>query len=391
MQTHLKSDRIGGGRLSAFAGLAISIVLHLIIFLLVGSVVIFEGKIPMSFFLGGMEDPGRFEMEEEVVTPFIEEDLVELETNITDSQLVPDETIHTVEMESSADLIVAAAATTTPSFTISSSVGAPKLNMNALVNKSLEKKMRAGPGGDRGVRTLFGFTKAFHGGMEGTLIDLKQDQNGQPTGFDKTQFKGLVEDFAGGKSWDVKRLKDYYQVEQKLYATHVYYPVMAAIAAPEAFGVAGEVEPSLWIIVYQGACTAPKTGSYRFWGFGDDALIARMNGAVVFDGSLYVCRGSESRLVDMETHHYPLGHGKAVSGEWFDVRQGDRMTVEILLGENPGGGFGAFLFIEEKGAKYDQDRSGRPILPLFHTAKTDLKLEKGSEPVFIYEGGLFGE
>jgi len=384
-----------GAPLSTYAGLAISIVVHLLIFLLVGSMVIFEGKIPPVPFLGGVEEPEGFEMEEEM--PLLEEQQLELETAIPESELLPpNETIDAAEVASSMDLI--ASATTSPSFTMPTGVGGPSLNTDSLINKSTGRKLPAGPSGSggRGAKTLFGFTEAFDGSMEGTLVDFKQDNEGEPTGIGAGQYWGLVKEFAGRKSWDVSALNDYFLVGKKLYATHVYYPMMSADAAPTAFGVADKVQPSRWIIVYRGVCKAPRSGSYRFWGYADDVLIVRMAGKLVFDGSIHVAQRGQSELVEAEVHkNYPLGNGQAVVGEWFETAQGQTMTVEIILGEQPGGGFGAFLFIEEKGEKYDEDQWGRPILPLFHTVKTDLELKENrnfrNEPAFIYKGGLFGE
>jgi hypothetical protein len=36
-----------------------------------------------------------------------------------------------------------------------------------------------------------------------------------------------------------------------------------------------------------------------------------------------------------------------------------------VIGEIPGGEFGCYLFIEEKGMSYDTAGDGRPILPVF--------------------------
>jgi len=126
-----------------------------------------------------VEEPGGgFEVDESA--PLLEEEPMELETSIPQSEILPpSEAVSTTEVASGIDVI--ASATTSPAFNIPTGVGGPSLNTDSLVNKSMGRKMPAGPGGGggRGVRTLFGFTKPFSGAMEGTMFDFKQDEDGK--------------------------------------------------------------------------------------------------------------------------------------------------------------------------------------------------------------------
>jgi hypothetical protein len=74
------------------------------------------------------------------------------------------------------------------------------------------------------------------------------------------------------------------------------------------------------------------------------------------------------------------------------MEQGVNYPVEILIGENPGGSFEAFLFIEQEGRRYKTLPDGRPILPLFRTANEGIDIKMGSEsatPSFDPRGPVF--
>lgn len=45
--------------------------------------------------------------------------------------------------------------------------------------------------------------------------------------------------------------------------------------------------------------------------------------------------------------------------------------IEILVGENPGGEFYAFLFLERLGEHYARDPAGQPILPFFEMVEEE--------------------
>lgn len=58
------------------------------------------------------------------------------------------------------------------------------------------------------------FTEAFSGTLEGTMIDFKQDEDGETTGMDPEKFRDLVVDFADKNTWSLNQLEDYYVVEK---------------------------------------------------------------------------------------------------------------------------------------------------------------------------------
>jgi hypothetical protein len=56
--------------------------------------------------------------------------------------------------------------------------------------------------------------------------------------------------------------------------------------------------------------------------------------------------------------------------------------MEVILGEQPGGDFQAWLLLEKDGAQYEKDAKGSPKLPIFKLAKSDPPQAKSGAPTF---------
>ncbi|WP_309386336.1 hypothetical protein [Cerasicoccus frondis] len=212
------------------------------------------------------------------------------------------------------------------------------------------------------LESLFGNTQS--GGVElaGAFFDLKQTASRKPREVDYADF---VRRYTSG-SWSMSQLQRFYQADRKLYATTLLIPHRMADQAPEAFGVAGEVQPSQWLAHYEGKITPPFSGKFRFWGFADDVLIVRVNGRVVLDGSFHEGEYTDWRSCEPDLNRkYNIGNGALAVGDWIHVQEGRQLKIEILIGERPGGHFSTYLLVEEKGKEYPQGQDGRPILPIF--------------------------
>ncbi len=72
----------------------------------------------------------------------------------------------------------------------------------------------------------------------------------------------------------------------------------------------------------------------------------------------------------------------------FRLTEGDKHKIEVLVGEQPGGEFCAYLFIEEKNKEYQKEASGRPVLPIFRTADLETAPSKGA--AFDPDAPVFG-
>ena len=232
----------------------------------------------------------------------------------------------------------------------------------------------------------------------GTFYDLKQTPAGKSTKigdfFAKNGPYGDAEEAAIEvvkrflSSWNTKVLDDYFKAPKLKYTTSFMMPQMAADQAPKAFGVDDQVKPCFWVCHYKGQIAAPETGQYRFCGLGDDVLAVRVKGRLVLDACWHnkIGRLSNWTSNDGDNRRYPLDgdttnsedflnyNSTLVLGDWFTLKKGERVDVEILLGELPGNMFSCRVLVQQKGKEYQMvPYSGgeRPVLPIFKTAPID--------------------
>ncbi len=261
-----------------------------------------------------------------------------------------------------------------------------------------------GPGTGGGV---LGDDEAGGSALEGSFYDLKQTRQGSPTGIqlsgDHVEAAGRIEvmrilnEFS--KGWNPGVLSKYYQAPTKLYASHFMLPgTVSAAYAPECYRCADKVQPSAWVAVYRGKVKAPVSGTFRFVGTGDDALMIRFNNQTVleagwaipsaFDGTdRATTLGSISAGGGGKEYHQAIREGRdavhrgyefitqpsipkwnaelggLTAGREFIVQKGKTYPIEILISEVPGGFFGFAVLIQRKeGSAYDNSK-----LDLFRT------------------------
>ncbi len=254
----------------------------------------------------------------------------------------------------------------------------------------------AGMSDGTGTKNPFGGLSLDPRALVGSFYDLKQTSNRKPTGLSDAQVQSTINDFVN-RGWRESSLKKFFKAPRKLYQSKLYIPMMEANAAPAAFEVSKEVEPSRWVVVYRGVVTPPVSGKYRFVGAGDDILVVRFNGTNVFDhgyysgtlpmpisGNIAALKGEadNSQIKRQLRRDYPMDKplktytydstknyndniGGLAVGPEFQATAGREYPIEILLSELPGGKFGADLLIEQVGTQYQKAATGSPILPLF--------------------------
>jgi hypothetical protein len=247
------------------------------------------------------------------------------------------------------------------------------------------------------MKNPFGDLTRTAGSLQGSFYDLKQTRNRKPSGMDARKYFDVVREFEK-KDWNLNVLKDFYKASQPVFATQLFIPLQIAEGAPKAFNVENEVQPAQWLILYEGNFKAPKSGKYRFVGYADDVLMVRINGKTVLDGSrggmIGEIQGKDllSNVKQTLEKTHKAGNGWLAYGEWMDLDKSSPQKIEILLGERPGGQFCAFLMVEAKDASYKKEASGRPILPLFQLAETDMSFDadvrRGVAPAYAKEALL---
>ena len=121
--------------------------------------------------------------------------------------------------------------------------------------------------------------------FQGYLYDLKQTVDRKPTGMVSDQYRTiLLKMLTSG--WDPSLLAPFYRSPKPIYTSQILVPDMDANEGPKAFDAQGTVEPKLWVVWYKARLSPPTSGVYRFAGFADDELLVRVDGQNVLDGSI---------------------------------------------------------------------------------------------------------
>ncbi len=238
----------------------------------------------------------------------------------------------------------------------------------------------AARGDDAG--SVFGQAQQSEAALIGIMYDLKQTPTHQPTPINPGTYFTVLDEFLRDH-WDEAVLERYYRFSRPLYSTQIFIPNMDANDAPKAFGAEKVIKPSLWVIHYKAQVSAPAPGTYRFWGSSDDALAVAVNGKTELVAWLRQHTNNNGwKQVD------PDGAQAADDflrpGDWFTIADGDIIDLDVIIGENPGGQFNAFLLVEQKGATYQKDAQGHSIFPIFQVAAYDTPAhgDLSSEPKF---------
>jgi hypothetical protein len=363
--------------LSLISSMGIAIVIHVVIALAVGSYVVFEGIVPLPFFQSDFVEAAPSSMIEEVPTLIEEEPLPAVASAVVETVIQEEGGSDAPDMS---DLITVTSATSSPSFTMPTVAGNPGLISGRFTGGTGTGQ---GTGIGRGkvkLGSFFGSKNIGPGVLTGYLYDFKQGSDKKPLGYNKGNYAAISREFTD--KWRPSILKDYYRTPEPLQLSQIIMPEMSASVAPDAFGVADEVQPSGWMAHYQGNITPPHSGAFRFCGHADDVLIVRVDEEVVFDGSLTEAYSNVAASV-----REGIG-GSVKAGKWIELQKGTVYPIEIIVGEVPGGGFQAYLMVQEKDKKYETHSSGYPILPPFQMIPTEIPEEVIRRGIRILDEGL---
>ena len=224
------------------------------------------------------------------------------------------------------------------------------------------------PGHARAARQSdFGGSDGTEAALIGILYDLKQNQQGKPSDVTDESYPSVIGESINS-DWDEGVLNRYFRVSRPVYATRIFIRTITADQAPKAFGVSEVVEPRLWLVHYKGQVVAPLDGVYRLAGFADDFLAARVNGKTELVSGRFDCIPPDVTWSSSEPDGLPVGNGAIRYGDWFSVKAGEVIDLDVLVGERPGGIFSAWLYIQRKGETYPQ-RDGFPVLPVFQLSE----------------------
>ncbi len=218
--------------------------------------------------------------------------------------------------------------------------------------------------------TEFGSTTRNTSSLIGILYDLKQTQDGEKTPMDVPRYNKFINKFIASE-WDEAVLNDYFRAPLPLYTTQIFLPLMPASNAPRAFQVADVVKPMFWVIHYKGQVSAPETGDWRFWGYGEEVCSVAVNGKIVL---LSNWKEITTPSVKWERHNdrgQPIASGALHAGDWMHLEKDQVIDLDVLIGERGGGVFCSFLMIEKRGETYRM-LNGAPVLPVFKLAPSTI-------------------
>jgi hypothetical protein len=237
-----------------------------------------------------------------------------------------------------------------------------------------------GPGSGPGLgnafidTTPFGSKQEFAGAMPGRFYDFKQTRQGKPVeGYEVASREHFTERVLKIQDADFRptAFKKFFEAPDPLYLSQIAIALTDAGSAPKHFNVADKVKPSGWLIHYHGNVVADRDIIVRFVGVGDDYLSVfvkgrpRMINAWPDIRSTVMGRWKPDEPAESEAT--PLPGCPLVIGDWVKFRRGEKVELDIAIGERPGGKVGFVLMVEEKDAQYRTMSNGAKVLPLFTT------------------------
>ena len=200
-------------------------------------------------------------------------------------------------------------------------------------------------------------------GLRGRFFDLKQDRFGRSTGMTMDGYSSTVEAFVKQGWQDRDLTRRFLSSPDSTLGIHRFFiPSVDAAQGPAAFRMEKKVEPTMWLAHYRGTVVAPVSGRYHFVGAGDDVMLVALGGRLVLD-RCYNLRIKDAAInYDYGYSGIPKGFAR---GDAMDIVAARPYPIDVLIGEEPGGKFFAFLFLEKEGETYPKDGHGNSILPVF--------------------------
>jgi len=219
--------------------------------------------------------------------------------------------------------------------------------------------------------SVFGSGQSIGNDLEGTLYDFKRRRDGTPPTVQIGQgdFYRYVEKFIKS-GWKVSTLSRFYHSPNKLYTPTIMVSGVPSILGPWAFNEP-DVAGYFYMLHYKGTLFCPVTHTngitFRFWGMGDNFMVIRVDGKVVFDFGNQFDQAWSGPASMRSPYH--MAYWPAFYGQWIHLEPGAPKELEIIFGEYTGGLTAAMLCVEEKGVKYPKNFENGPMLPVFKTAE----------------------
>lgn len=234
----------------------------------------------------------------------------------------------------------------------------------------------SGPGVGKGFidTTPFGSKQEVAGALPGRFYDFKQTRQGKPVeDYEVASREHFTERVIKIQDSDFRptAFKKFFEAPDSLYLSQIAIALTDAGSAPKHFNVADKVKPSGWLIHYHGNVVSDRDITVRFVGVGDDYISVFVKGKPrminAWPDIRQTVMGRWKPDDPAESDATPLPGCPLVIGDWVRLRRGEKVELDIAIGERPGGKVGFVLMVEEKDAQYRTMSNGAKILPLFTT------------------------
>jgi hypothetical protein len=253
-------------------------------------------------------------------------------------------------------------------------------NLSDHVPKGSGMKSGAGPGGPGGgSSSWFESAQGTTAGFEGTFYDFTRRQGGTPNVVDEKVYGNIIRAFC--KDWKAPEAFPCYVSNTTLYNRHFFFPPINDTEAGKAFKTPSSTQ-AFWIAHYHGSFTPDAHGEFRFVGFGDNVLIVRINGTIVLDASdLGFIKGSPDYVAAYRKRvggALLAGKDNATPlymGDSFIVDPGASVHFDVIVGDE-GGIFCAGLFLAPKDPTLTFTSNGIPKIPLFSVGELNADDQK---------------
>jgi len=367
---------------------AVSLLVHSLILLLIGSIVIVPGVVKEMNRITTVAPPP---VDIPPPPPVVEQPDVSQDdpggSPITDVQPAPAAS----PTENSVDaLTLASPVKTGPS--LNAMPGASTVAVDAFTSGKggFSGGTGIGVGKGTGTSTFFGSREKQEGTLIGRLYDFKQDRSRRGIPCDSGKIiKSFIQ---AGFSPSV--LSKFYISPTPLYASHIFFPMMKAEEGPKAFNVEKEVRPVNFMVHYTGM-VAPSTDiTMRFCGYGDDWLVVAIDNKIVLDGSwatgpkheFFGWKLPEQGKTPFNEPTVFLFPGAIFTrGDWFEWKADDFKKMDVVWCESGGGVSSLGLYVEIKGRTYKTGRDGVPEYPLFRLSSEHIKIPDKSGPYHVFD------
>lgn len=335
-------------KLGQFRFLSVSLLLHMGLVVLIGTVIITKNSVPDTAFevsQGGFLE--EVPLDSTLDSP--SDSSAEFQEEMEQAAVEPASPANSGIAETTSQLITSTAASSYQ--TVSSDfVSRGDTLVSRGMPGGLARSIGSGAGQGSGKLDggLFGTREARQDALPGIFFDLKQTPAGAATEVgDLASYWRTVRGFCEA-GFDDSQLAGFFRAPLPLYASQWTFPNVSASAAPAAFSVQDRVKPQFWLAHYRGKISATTPGSIRFSGYGDNLLIVAIDGRIVLDASRSDGEKSSSWSPNKKPGG-PLLSGNIIFGDSVEFRPGQARQIDIVIGESGGGLFGAYLLIQDHG------------------------------------------